>query len=62
MTTVALATAVGRIARGMTSVLASMARQGTVAKNGKGHGVTWSLPEVPRTRTYPRSVSSNLGP
>lgn len=44
MTTVALATAVGRNARGMTSVMVSLARQGIVDKNGQGKGVTWSLP------------------
>lgn len=44
MTTVALATAVGRNARGMTSVMVSLARQGIVAKNGQDKGVTWSLP------------------
>lgn len=44
MTTAALATAVNRNARGMVSVMLSFERQGVVIKNGKGKGVTWSLP------------------
>lgn len=44
MTTAALAAAVGRNARGMVSVMLSFERQGVVIKNGKGKGVTWSLP------------------
>ena len=46
MTTVALAKAVGRNARGMTPVLTSLVRQGVIEKNGQGRGVTWSLPAV----------------
>ncbi|HGN8753378.1 DUF1627 domain-containing protein [Enterobacter asburiae] len=44
MTTTALAAAVNRNARGMVSVMLSFERQGVVIKNGKGKGVTWSLP------------------
>lgn len=44
MTTAALAAAVNRNARGMVSVMLSFERQGVVIKNGKGKGVTWSLP------------------
>ena len=44
MTTVSLAAAVNRNARGMVSVLRALERQGVVMKNGKGKGVTWSLP------------------
>lgn len=44
MTTVSLAAAVNRNARGMVSVLRALERQGVVVKNGKGKGVTWSLP------------------
>ncbi|HFL1448460.1 TPA: DUF1627 domain-containing protein [Enterobacter kobei] len=44
MTTAALAAAVDRNARGMVSVMLSFERQGVVIKNGKGKGVTWSLP------------------
>ncbi|HBL8936903.1 TPA: hypothetical protein LTW72_003090 [Enterobacter hormaechei] len=43
MTTVSLAAAVNRNARGMVSVLRALERQGVVVKNGKGKGVTWSL-------------------
>lgn len=44
MTTVSLAAAVNRNARGMVSVLHALERQGVVVKNGQGKGVTWSLP------------------
>ncbi|HFV9241299.1 TPA: DUF1627 domain-containing protein [Enterobacter bugandensis] len=44
MTTVSLAAAVNRNARGMVSVLRALERQGVVVKNGQGKGVTWSLP------------------
>ncbi|HHA1987974.1 TPA: DUF1627 domain-containing protein [Enterobacter ludwigii] len=44
MNTAALAAVVGRNARGMVSVMLSFERQGVVIKNGKGKGVTWSLP------------------
>ncbi|WP_395303411.1 DUF1627 domain-containing protein [Enterobacter sp. ECC-019] len=44
MTTAALAAAVERNARGMVSVMLSFEHQGVVIKNGKGKGVTWSLP------------------
>lgn len=46
MTTVALAEAVNRNARGMVSVMLAFERQGVVIKNGEGKGVTWSLPET----------------
>ncbi|HHK9553109.1 TPA: DUF1627 domain-containing protein [Enterobacter sichuanensis] len=46
MTTAALAAAVNRNARGMVSVMLAFERQGVVIKNGKGKGVTWSLPEI----------------
>ncbi|EHN8876413.1 DUF1627 domain-containing protein [Enterobacter hormaechei] len=46
MTTVSLAAAVNRNARGMVSVLRALERQGVVVKNGKGKGVTWSLAVV----------------
>ncbi|HDR2380104.1 TPA: DUF1627 domain-containing protein [Enterobacter kobei] len=44
MDTASLATAVNRNARGMTSVMRALERQGVVVKNGQGKGVTWSLP------------------
>lgn len=44
MTTVSLAESANRNARGMVSVLRALERQGIVVKNGKGKGVTWSLP------------------
>lgn len=44
MSTVSLAAAVNRNARGMVSVLHALERQGVVVKNGRGKGVTWSLP------------------
>ncbi|MHC8718260.1 DUF1627 domain-containing protein [Salmonella enterica] len=44
MTTVSLAAAVNRNARGMVSVLRALERQGVEVKNGQGKGVTWSLP------------------
>lgn len=44
MTTRDLAHGVHRNSRGMVSVLHSLERQGVVVKNGKGEGVTWSLP------------------
>ncbi|WP_316992600.1 DUF1627 domain-containing protein [Enterobacter ludwigii] len=44
ITTAELAAAVNRNARGMVSVMLSFERQGVVIKNGKGKGVTWSLP------------------
>jgi ribosomal protein L30/L7E len=46
METAALASLVGRNARGMVSVLRSLERAGIVVQNGKGKGVTWSLPAV----------------
>lgn len=46
MTTVTLAEAVNRNARGMVSVMLAFERQGVVIKNGQGKGVTWSLPET----------------
>lgn len=39
-----LAEGVSRNSRGMVSVMHSLERQGVVVKNGKGEGVTWSLP------------------
>lgn len=47
MTTVSLAVAVNRNARGMVSVLRALERQGLVVKNGQGKSVTWSLPAAP---------------
>lgn len=44
MTTVQLAAVVNRNARGMVSVMLAFERNGVVVKNGKGKGVTWSLP------------------
>ncbi|WNP36362.1 hypothetical protein RN333_09275 [Enterobacter kobei] len=44
METAALASLVGRNAPGMLSFMRSLARAGTVVQNGKGKGVTWSLP------------------
>lgn len=44
MDTPSLATAVNRNARGMTSVMRALERQGVVVKNEQGKGVTWSLP------------------
>ena len=46
MSTVSLAAAVNRNARGMVSVLRALERQGVVVKNGQGKGVTWSLAVV----------------
>ncbi|MFZ5050032.1 DUF1627 domain-containing protein [Enterobacter kobei] len=46
MDTPSLATAVNRNARGMTSVMHALERQGVVVKNGKGKGVTWFLAAV----------------
>ncbi|CAH5649512.1 hypothetical protein AI2983V1_2669 [Enterobacter cloacae] len=46
MDTPSLATAVNRNARGMTSVMRALERQGIVVKNGQGKGVTWSLAVV----------------
>ncbi|MEX1840917.1 DUF1627 domain-containing protein [Enterobacter cloacae] len=51
MTTAALAAAVNRNARGMVSVMMALERQGVVIKNGKGKGVTWSLPVTGQTET-----------
>ncbi|UWA67272.1 DUF1627 domain-containing protein [Enterobacter cloacae] len=51
MTTAALAAAVNRNARGMVSVMLAFERQGVVIKNGKGKGVTWSLPVTGQTET-----------
>ena len=47
MDTVSLAVAVNRNGRGMTSAMRALERQGVVVKNGKGKGVTWSLPAAP---------------
>lgn len=44
MNTRDLAEGVNRNSRGMVSVMHSLERQGFVVKNGKGEGVTWSLP------------------
>ena len=44
MNTATLAAAVNRNARGMVSVMLAFERQCVVVKNGKGKGVTWSLP------------------
>lgn len=44
MNTRDLADAVNRNSRGMVSVMHSLERQGVVVKDGKGEGVTWSLP------------------
>ncbi|EIZ9234827.1 DUF1627 domain-containing protein [Cronobacter sakazakii] len=51
MATAALAAAVNRNARGMVSVMLAFERQGVVIKNGKGKGVTWSLPVTGQTET-----------
>ncbi|WP_336242111.1 DUF1627 domain-containing protein [Enterobacter cloacae] len=51
MTTAALAAAVNRNARGMVSVMLAFERQGVVIKNGKGKGVTWSLPVTGQIET-----------
>ncbi len=51
MTTAALAATVNRNARGMVSVMLAFKRQGVVIKNGKGKGVTWSLPVTGQTET-----------
>ncbi|HCR2230134.1 TPA: DUF1627 domain-containing protein [Enterobacter cloacae subsp. cloacae] len=51
MTTAALAAVVNRNARGMVSVMLAFERQGVVIKNGKGKGVTWSLPVTSQTET-----------
>lgn len=51
MTTAALAAVVNRNARGMVSVMLAFERQGVVIKNGKGKGVTWSLPVTGQTET-----------
>ncbi|KFC89453.1 Protein of uncharacterised function (DUF1627) [Leclercia adecarboxylata] len=47
MDTAALALAVNRNGRGMTSAMRALERQGVVVKNGQGKGVTWSLPAAP---------------
>ncbi|MFI4827748.1 DUF1627 domain-containing protein [Enterobacter cloacae] len=68
MTTAALAASVNRNARGMVSVLLAFERQGVVIKNGKGKGVTWSLPVTGQTETYstvsvqpqPRTLDNEL--
>ncbi|HHD7240505.1 TPA: DUF1627 domain-containing protein [Enterobacter cloacae] len=51
MTTAALAASVNRNARGMVSVMLAFERQGVVIKNGKGKGVTWSLPVTGQTES-----------
>lgn len=47
MDTAALALAVNRNGRGMTSAMRALERQGVVVKNGQGKGVTWLLPAEP---------------
>lgn len=59
MTTVSLAAAVNRNARGMVSVLRAMERQGVVVKNGQGKGVTWSLP-APSTEPEPEPAAESV--
>ncbi|EJZ7018021.1 DUF1627 domain-containing protein [Salmonella enterica] len=44
MTTVAIASVMGRNARGMVSSMRALARKGVVVKIGEGKGCTWSLP------------------
>ncbi|WP_336340811.1 DUF1627 domain-containing protein [Enterobacter cloacae] len=62
MTTAALAAAVNRNARGMVSVMLAFERQGVVIKNGKGKGVTWSLPVTGQTeRDSTESVQPQSG-
>lgn len=51
MTTADLAAAVNRNARGMVSVMRAFERHGVVIKNGKGKGVTWSLPLTDQAAT-----------
>ncbi|EJV1483993.1 DUF1627 domain-containing protein [Enterobacter hormaechei] len=59
MTTVSLAAAVNRNARGMVSVLHALERQGVVVKNGQGKGVTWSLP-VSSTEPEPEPAAESV--
>lgn len=59
MDTPSLATAVNRNARGMTSVMRALERQGVVVKNGQGKGVTWSLP-ASSTKPEPESAAESV--
>lgn len=59
MTTVSLAEAVNRNARGMVSVMLAFERQGVVTKNGEGKGVTWSLP-APSTEPEPEPAAESV--
>lgn len=59
MTTVSLAAAVNRNARGMVSVLRALERQGVVVKKGQGKGVTWSLP-ASSTEPEPEPVAESV--
>ncbi|HGG8742676.1 TPA: DUF1627 domain-containing protein [Enterobacter asburiae] len=59
MTTVSLAAAVNRNARGMVSVLRALERQGVVVKNGQGKGVSWSLP-ASSTEPEPEPAAESL--
>ncbi|ELE1936262.1 DUF1627 domain-containing protein [Salmonella enterica] len=53
MTTMAIASVMGRNAKGMVSSMRALERRGIVVKNGKGKGCSWSLPsaEVNLTET-----------
>lgn len=53
MTTAAIASVMGRKAKGIASSMRALERKGIVVKNGKGKGCTWSLPsaEVNLTET-----------
>lgn len=46
MKTAALAAAVNRAGRGMTSAMFSLERQGLVIRVSEGKGTTWAIPEV----------------
>lgn len=59
MDTPSLATAVNRNARGMTSAMRALERQGVVVKNGQGKGVTWSLP-VSSTEPEPEPAAESV--
>ena len=62
METAALASLVGRNARGMVSVLRSLERAGTVVQNGKGKGVTWSLPAAASEDQSPAQTDNEQQP
>ncbi|EGL1840615.1 TPA: DUF1627 domain-containing protein [Salmonella enterica subsp. enterica serovar Muenchen] len=46
MTTAAIASVMGRKAKGVTSSMMAMVRKGIVVKSGKGKRCTWSLPSA----------------